>query len=94
MKAYFFLCIVLMALTFNPVKKGVNKNKPANTQVYSWHMYNLSGTAELVPAQIFYGTESGARIQFGCPPGITVICARAYDIEGNPLNVYIKKSPF
>ncbi|ULQ55445.1 hypothetical protein KJS94_12410 [Flavihumibacter rivuli] len=61
-----------------------------NQMELEWHKYNSAGTAELVPAVTFLGTESEARAQFGCPSPGNKICARGYD-DGVPTSNYISK---
>ncbi|TWI83257.1 hypothetical protein IQ13_1365 [Lacibacter cauensis] len=71
----------------------VNKPKPAAKEtVYTWHKYNTAGTAELSPAVVYTGSDVQARNFFGCPEDNETICARAYDEEGQPLDIYIMKA--
>ncbi len=70
-----------------------NKKDSMPQQTYVWHKYNAAGTAELSPTVSYIGTAAGAKTAFGCTDGTSVNCARAYDIEGNPLSLYVKKSP-
>lgn len=94
MKKYFlFLTVLLLAAGFSAFKLGSEKNKAEKFQTYTWHKYNAAGTAEIIPAVTYTGTASGAKTAFGCPDGSTVNCARAYDGDGNPLNIYVMKSP-
>lgn len=65
---------------------------PAKTTSYTWHKYNSAGTAELVPTVPFTGSDVQARDFFGCPEDNETICARAYDEEGQPLDIYIMKA--
>ncbi len=69
------------------------KSDKAKMESYTWHKFNAAGTAELSPVVTYTGTAAGAKSAFGCPDGTTVNCARAYDSEGNPLDIYVKKSP-
>jgi hypothetical protein len=73
------------------IPKEKTSNKAMDTFV--WHRYNAAGTAELSPIDSYTGTSPGAKSVFGCGDGGTVHCARAYDIEGTPLDLYITKSP-
>jgi hypothetical protein len=93
MKKFSFRIIaVLLAVGFSAFTFTHNKanNKEMKTD-YVWHKFNPAGTAELSPVVTFTGTEAGAKSAFGCPDGTTVYCARAYDSEGNPLDIYIRK---
>lgn len=72
----------------------VHKPKPAaKATTITWHKYNAAGNAELVPTVPYTGSASAAKNFFDCPDGEEAICARGYDEEGQPLDLYIMKSP-
>ena len=92
MKKYLLgVVAVVMAIVFSAFSVQKDENRESNLQVYTWHMYNTAGTAELSPVVSFTGTEPNTRTEFGCSTGGPVICARAYDSEGTPLDIYIDK---
>jgi hypothetical protein len=94
MKKYFLIiAILVLGVGFSAFKFSGAGKKAEKMQIYTWHKYNAAGTSEIIPAVTYTGTAAGAKSSFGCPDGNTVNCARAYDSEGNPLNIYVKKSP-
>jgi len=95
MKKYLLgISIVLLAVGFSAFTLHKKNSDRQNALTdYVWHKYNAAGTAEVSPVETFTGTAEGAKTAFGCPNGSTVICARAYDDEGTPLDIYVMKSP-
>ena len=84
---------VILAISFSAftaIQEPTNK-KAMLTVI--WHKYNAAGTAELSPIVSYTGTSAQAKAAFGCSDGNIVICARAYDLDGNQLSMYITKSP-
>lgn len=86
---FFALMFVISLSAFHQMNS--KKEKQAQ-QSLIWHKYNNAGTAELVPAVTFTGTAGQARTEFSCPEDDETICARAYNDEGMPLNIYILKA--
>ncbi|MBK8088099.1 MAG: hypothetical protein IPK31_09185 [Chitinophagaceae bacterium] len=85
----FALMFVISLSAFHHMNSK-KENKAALS--FTWHKYMNDGSAELVPAVTFTGTEAQARIEFGCPEDDDIICARAYDDEGTPQSLYILKA--
>lgn len=83
---------VLFVLSLSAWHITTTKTKPATKSLteYTWHMYNVEGTEELVPAVTFFGTAIEAQEEFECPEGTGRYCARAYNGQ-TALNIYIEK---
>lgn len=85
------LLAIILAVGLSAFNYSNNGTANEPLQSFTWHKYNAEGTAELTPVVPFTGTSSGARNSFLCPDPGERICARAYDDEGNPLEMYITK---
>jgi uncharacterized protein YxeA len=93
MKKYLIgLMAVVLAIGFSAFNGSQEKKKSDMQQTFTWHKYNPAGTSELSPVVTFVGTANDAKSAFNCPDGLSVICARAYDEEGTPLDVYVRKT--
>lgn len=93
MKKYLNGTIALvLAVTVSAFNVARNNEMASKKTDYTWHKFNAAGTAELSPAVTFFGTAAGAKTAFGCPDGTSVNCARAYDMSGTPLAIYVKKT--
>lgn len=90
-KILFGLFAVLFVISLSAFHNFSSKKEKTTLQNYVWHKYNNAGTTELVPAVTFTGTDEEARTEFGCPEDNEVICARAYNDQGVPLDIYILK---
>ncbi len=94
MKKYFpGIMAIILAIGFSAFNINHFKEPVGSKIDYTWHKYNPAGTAELSPVVTYFGSAAGAKTAFGCPDGTTVNCARAYDMDGNALSIYVKKSP-
>lgn len=83
---------IAFAISLSAFTTVKNKTTTVSPQAsYTWHKYNAAGTAELVPAVTFNGTDLGARQAFNCPEADETICARAYN-GSTPLDIYILKA--
>lgn len=92
-KLGFILSTIALIAILSAFTISKNTKETTSPQTYVWHKYNAAGNAELSPIVTYVGTAAGAKTAFGCPDGSSVNCARAYDLEGNPLDIYVKKSP-
>lgn len=87
----FGLLVIAVAITLSAFTYETDHKATSLTQMsYTWHKYNNAGTAELVPAVTFTGSDLGARQAFNCPEADETICARAYN-GSTPLDIYILK---
>jgi hypothetical protein len=94
MRKYFLsILAIVLAIGFSAFTIPHDQMNKKGKDVFVWHKFNAAGTAELSPIVSYMGSEAGARSAFACSEGTTVNCARAYDSEGTPLDLYIKKSP-
>ena len=93
MKKYLLgIFAAIMAIAFSAFTVSSSNPKTGSLDTYVWHKYNAAGTVELSPIVTYTGTADGAKTAFGCPDGTSVNCASAYDLDGNPLGIYVKKT--
>lgn len=93
MKKYLLgIFAIVLAIGFSAFTVTDRNTTNQDDPVYSWHQYDVTGTIELSPVVEFPGTETEARTKFKCPSGTPLICARAYDMNGNPLSLFIRKN--